>query len=208
MTNETALLLALLDRPADAEARLVYADWLEDEGQDDLAEWQRLHAMLPRFARTERRRENNVMTEFSVETLPRVFPTVVHMLADTCARFPDATALVCGPRNLTYVEYFRCVAGFAEELVQHGARGSRVALVCANSLDMPIAIFVVVGGSFPRRSSDLQSHTSGREKAMTKKGSIALEMMPENFHSVLSLAQYVSVEPFWKKIIQKTIEIT
>jgi len=81
------------------------------------------------------------MTEFSVETLPRVFSTVVHMLADTCARFPDATALVCGPRNLTYVEYFRCVAGFAEELVQHGARGSRVALVCANSLDMPIAIF-------------------------------------------------------------------
>ena len=55
--------------------------------------------------------------------------------------FPDATALVCGPRNLTYVEYFRCVAGFADELVRHGARGSRVALVCANSLDMPIAMF-------------------------------------------------------------------
>jgi long-chain acyl-CoA synthetase len=81
------------------------------------------------------------MTEFSAAALPRVFPTVVHMLADTCARFPDATALVCGPRNLTYVEYFRCVAGFAEELVQHSARGSRVALVCANSLDMPIAMF-------------------------------------------------------------------
>ena len=81
------------------------------------------------------------MKASSTAALPRVFPTVVHMLADTCARFPDATALVCGPRNLTYVEYFRCVAGFAEELVQHSARGSRVALVCANSLDMPIAMF-------------------------------------------------------------------
>ena len=41
---------------------------------------------------------------------------------------------------------------------------------------------------------------------MTKKGSIAFEMMPEKLQFVLSLAQYVSVEPFWKKSIQKTIE--
>src|SRR6476620_175470 len=75
------------------------------------------------------------------ETLPRVFPTVVHMLADACARFPNATAVVCGPRNLSYTEYLRCVAGFAQELADNGARGSRVALVCANSLDMPIAMF-------------------------------------------------------------------
>jgi hypothetical protein len=32
----------------------------------------------------------------SAEALPKVFPTVVHMLADTCTRFPEATALVCG----------------------------------------------------------------------------------------------------------------
>ena len=72
---------------------------------------------------------------------------------------------------------------------------------------MPIAIFVVVAGSFPLASSLFQSHTSGSENAMTKKGSIAFEMMPENFQSVLSLAKYVSVEPFWKNSIQKTIEI-
>jgi long-chain acyl-CoA synthetase len=65
------------------------------------------------------------------------------MLADACARFPDATALVCGARCLSYIEYLRCVAGFADELRRHGARGSRVALVCQNSLDMPIAMFGV-----------------------------------------------------------------
>ena len=37
-------------------------------------------------------------------------------------------------------------------------------------------------------------------------GLIAFEMMPEKFQLVLSLAQYVRVEPFWKKIIQKTID--
>jgi len=81
------------------------------------------------------------MSASSAEALPQVFPTVVHMLADTCARFPQATALACGRRRLAYCEYLRCVAGFADELIRHGARGSRVALVCANSLDMPIAMF-------------------------------------------------------------------
>jgi len=83
------------------------------------------------------------MKASSTAALPRVFPTVVHMLADMSARFPEATALVCGARRLSYMEYLRCVAGFADELIRHDARGSRVALACQNSLDMPIAMFGV-----------------------------------------------------------------
>ena len=72
--------------------------------------------------------------------LPHVFPTVVHMLADAAARAGEHRA---GLRRagLSYAQYLRCVAGFARELIAHGARGSRVALVCGNSLDMPIAAF-------------------------------------------------------------------
>ncbi len=77
------------------------------------------------------------------QTLPRVFSTVVEMLVDACARFPHNTALRCGDRQLSYLEYRNCVAGFADELIRYGARGSRVALVCANSLDLPIAMFAV-----------------------------------------------------------------
>jgi long-chain acyl-CoA synthetase len=73
--------------------------------------------------------------------LPRVHPTVVHMLADAAARSGDATALVCEDRRLSHTQTLRCVAGFASELVAMGARGSRVALICGNSLDMPIALF-------------------------------------------------------------------
>jgi long-chain acyl-CoA synthetase len=76
-------------------------------------------------------------------TLPHVFPTVVHMLADAAERSPQAVALVCGDRHLTYAQYLRCVAGFAQELVVQGCRGGRVALVCGNSLDMPVAMFAV-----------------------------------------------------------------
>lgn len=73
--------------------------------------------------------------------LPRVYPTVVHMFDDATGRAPDATALVCGDRRLSYAEYRRCVAGFAQELVDKGARGSRVALVLGNSIEMAIAMF-------------------------------------------------------------------
>jgi long-chain acyl-CoA synthetase len=81
------------------------------------------------------------MSTDAVENLPRVFPTVVHMLADAAARFPEATALICGRRALSYAQYLRCVAALAGELAGCGARGSRVALICANSLDLPIAMF-------------------------------------------------------------------
>jgi long-chain acyl-CoA synthetase len=73
--------------------------------------------------------------------LPTVHPTVVHMLAEATRAAGDATALVFGEERLTYTQYLRCVAGFARELRGLGARGSRVALVCGNSLDMPIATF-------------------------------------------------------------------
>lgn len=80
---------------------------------------------------------------WDTSVLPRVHPTVVHMLADAAARSGSAPALVCGDRQLSYAQYLRCVAGFARELVALGGRGGRVALVCSNSLDIPVAMFAV-----------------------------------------------------------------
>src|SRR5438093_3635111 len=48
MHDEEALLLTVLDRPHEPAVRLVYADWLEDHGQDELAESLRLQATAPR----------------------------------------------------------------------------------------------------------------------------------------------------------------
>jgi long-chain acyl-CoA synthetase len=73
--------------------------------------------------------------------LPTIFPTVVHMLADACARSPQREALICENDSLSYVEYTRCVAAFAQRLIQAGARGERVAILLANSNDAAIAIF-------------------------------------------------------------------
>lgn len=75
--------------------------------------------------------------------LPYVHPTVVHMLADAVKNSPDAEALVCGQERLTYVEYARCVGGLATELIDLGATGRRVAIICGNSIDMAVAIFAI-----------------------------------------------------------------
>ena len=80
---------------------------------------------------------------WDISGLPKVHPTVVHMLAEAARQSPDATALVFGPDRLTYAEYSRCVAGFAAQLGALGARGERIALVCGNSLDLPVAMFAV-----------------------------------------------------------------
>ena len=70
-----------------------------------------------------------------------VHPTVVHMLRDTAARWPEREAVVCDEVRLTYDQYLRAVAAFAVELRDLGACGGRVALVMANSADICIATF-------------------------------------------------------------------
>lgn len=73
--------------------------------------------------------------------LPRVFPSVVHMLAEAAAAAPRREALVMGAERLTYEDYARCATGLAAELKSLGAAGQRVAFVLGNSLDICIAYF-------------------------------------------------------------------
>jgi long-chain acyl-CoA synthetase len=71
----------------------------------------------------------------------RVYPTVVHMLADAARSAPQAEALVSGGRRLDYAGYVSCVAGFAHELQALGVRGERVATVLGNSIEACVAAF-------------------------------------------------------------------
>ncbi len=71
--------------------------------------------------------------------LPRIFPSVVHMLADAVARAPAREALVLGEERLSYAEYARCAAGLAAELMALGLAGRRIAFVLGNSIDICIA---------------------------------------------------------------------
>ena len=75
--------------------------------------------------------------------LPKVYPTVVHMLLDAAEKSPEQEALVDGKERLNYSEYSRCVIGFASELFESGVCNKRVALVMGNSIDICIAMFAI-----------------------------------------------------------------
>ena len=75
--------------------------------------------------------------------LPKVYDTVVHMLADAAATSPNAIALRNGTIDLTYRDYAASVATLAERLLTLGARGERIALIMGNSIDMAVAMFAI-----------------------------------------------------------------
>jgi uncharacterized protein (TIGR02996 family) len=57
MTDREALLQAILENPDDDAPRLVYADWLDEHGDADRAEFIRVQCELARGASTPRRSE-------------------------------------------------------------------------------------------------------------------------------------------------------
>jgi long-chain acyl-CoA synthetase len=93
----------------------------------------------PRRSTADRRHE----PENFMSNLPHVHPTVVHMLAEAARQVPEREALVCQGERLSYAQYLRCVAWFADELLALGARDKRVGIVLGNSLDICIAMFAI-----------------------------------------------------------------
>lgn len=73
--------------------------------------------------------------------LPTVHPTVVHMLVRAADSAPEREAVACRDERLTYREYLRCVAWFADELLRLGVEQKRVALILGNSVDICVAMF-------------------------------------------------------------------
>jgi len=69
------------------------------------------------------------------------FPTAVHMLAEAAARTPDHIAMISGDQQISYGDYVRCIAALAHNLIALGAKGERVQVLKANSIETSIAAF-------------------------------------------------------------------
>jgi long-chain acyl-CoA synthetase len=70
--------------------------------------------------------------------------TLVHMLDAAVRAQPDVTAVIYEDRGVTYAELGRAVAGLAAELEGLQARGSRVAILMPNSIEMDAAILAAM----------------------------------------------------------------
>ncbi|MFF0383225.1 non-ribosomal peptide synthase/polyketide synthase [Streptomyces sp. NPDC004286] len=80
-----------------------------------------------------------------VSRVPDPEDTIADLLAAQAARTPDARALVCGERTLTYAELDASVNRLARLLIERGAGPERiVALGLPRSLDTVVALFAVL----------------------------------------------------------------
>ncbi len=68
-------------------------------------------------------------------------PSVLHLLHDAARSAPGQPAVWFMGQHTSYGEYAGLVAGLAQRLIELGARGQRVAVVMANSLETAVALF-------------------------------------------------------------------
>ena len=67
------------------------------------------------------------------------FESMVHMLAHAAKDHPDHTAIISGENEITFADYYACVAGMAHNLIAMGAKGERVIVLKANSIETAVA---------------------------------------------------------------------
>jgi long-chain acyl-CoA synthetase len=67
------------------------------------------------------------------------FESMVHMLAHAAKEYPDHTAIICGDDEITFADYYACVAGLASNLIDMGAKNERVIILKANSIETAVA---------------------------------------------------------------------
>jgi uncharacterized protein (TIGR02996 family) len=160
LTDNDALLLALLDRPHDVETRLVCADWLEDTGDLDLAQWLRLDTSLSRLAPGARprpqvdrlldlqatHRDDWLFLAGIMLPWDRVLSLLVRRLAETMAwcNKPEAPELrtpeflpQVGGAGRAIEPLWRCPAAEARTTLVHHLAGRRARKLAQLGLEPP-----------------------------------------------------------------------
>ena len=67
------------------------------------------------------------------------FESMVHMLAHAANEYPDNTAIISGDNEISFADYYACVAGLANNLIEMGAKSERVIVLKANSIETAVA---------------------------------------------------------------------
>jgi long-chain acyl-CoA synthetase len=81
----------------------------------------------------------NQIPEQNPELQRPKFNSMVHMLAHAAKEHPEHTAVVSGENEISFADYYACVAGLAENLIAMGAKGERIVILKANSIGTAVA---------------------------------------------------------------------
>ena len=81
----------------------------------------------------------NENSQLAIEKNRPEFESMVHMLAHAAKEYPNHIAVISGENEITFADYYACVAGLANNLLKMGAKNERVIILKANSIDTAIA---------------------------------------------------------------------
>lgn len=73
----------------------------------------------------------------------RTYATLVDLIADAAQNAPTRCALRAGDVALTYAQYARAIAGFAQHLRQLGAAGRTVTVILRNGPEIAVSLFAI-----------------------------------------------------------------
>jgi len=85
----------------------------------------------------------NPFPEVAPELQRPEFETMVHMLAHAANEHPDRTAIISGENEISYANYYACIAGLAATLIEMGVKGERVVVLKSNSVETSVAAYAV-----------------------------------------------------------------
>ncbi len=170
MTTEDDFIAAILARPGDDTQRLVYADWLQERGQDERAGFIRVQIKVARepAGRSHRRlRVKGAHRAHTFETIAFAKPWEV----SPGGRFLDPLVVLCGQCGSSYatsVAWHRglpAVVGCTERQwhLYHRHFAGPVPLVCLNRVGA--FIWRVSGPGVRRRYASRVSQTAPRVEA-------------------------------------------
>ena len=66
------------------------------------------------------------------------FVSMTHILQHAAQIYPKHTAIISGKNEITFADYYNCVAGLACNLIEMGAMNQRVIVLKPNSIETAI----------------------------------------------------------------------
>jgi len=130
------------------------------------------------------------------EINPAEYPSLVHMLAESTARFADKPAFTSMGRTIDYAQYERLSRDFAAWLqdVAHLQKGDRIAIMLPNVLQYPIALYGALRAGLTVVNTNPLYTTRELEHQLKDSGAKAILILENFAHKLAEVIEHTAVE--------------
>lgn len=122
MSDQAALLLAIVDQPDDLTLRLIYADFLEEHGETTHATFIRAQCSIDSVIRTPEMNEFGYLVDYRLLPVESLEPNLAEILLQPIAAFLADTRATGNPEDPNRSSKAWVRRGFIEQITVFGAK--------------------------------------------------------------------------------------